>query len=77
MDGRIWISWIAVFCTGYSRLLQVYHQKHEIMTDNPPIKIYVNQLGNRIAFRIKAGYHLERLIPETMRLIRSNESKII
>ena len=47
------------------------------MTDNPPIKIYVNQLGNRIAFRIKAGYHLERLIPETMRLIRSNESKII
>ena len=30
-------------------------KKHETVTDNPPIRIYVNQIENRITFRIKTG----------------------
>ena len=34
-------------------------KKHETVTDNLPIKIYVNQIENRSTFRIKTGYCLE------------------
>ena len=44
--------------------------------DNPPIRIYVNRIENRITFKIKSGYYLELLIPETMKLLGSAESKI-
>ena len=38
--------------------------------------IYVNKIENRITFKIKMGYYLELLTPETMKLIGSNESKL-
>ena len=44
--------------------------------DNPSIKIYVNIIENRITFKIKSGYYLEFLTPETMKLLGSTESKI-
>ena len=28
-------------------------QKHETITDNPPVQIYVNKINNRIFFKIK------------------------
>ena len=31
------------------------------LTDNPPIKIYVNKTEYRITFKIKTGYYLELL----------------
>ena len=43
--------------------------------DNPSVKIYVNKTENRIAFKIKAGYYLELLIPETMKLLGSTKNK--
>ena len=46
------------------------------MTDNPSVEIYVNQIENRITFRIKAGYYLELLTPEMMKLLESTENKI-
>ena len=46
------------------------------MTDNPPIRIYVNQIENRITFRIKAGYYLERLMPKTIKLVKTTKIKI-
>ena len=45
------------------------------MTDNLAIRIYVNQIENRITFRIKTGYYLELLTPETMKLLRSPKRK--
>ena len=30
-------------------------RKHETVTDNPPIRIYVNKIENRITFKIKKG----------------------
>ena len=38
--------------------------------------MYVNRIENRIIFKIKSGYYLELLTPETMKLLRSTESKI-
>ena len=31
--------------------------------------IYLNKIENRITFKIKTGYYLELLMPETMKLI--------
>ena len=44
--------------------------------DNPSLKIYLNKIENRITFKIKNGYSLELLTPETMKLLGSAESKI-
>ena len=41
------------------------------MTDEPSIKIYSNKIKNRIVFKIKNGYKLELLTPETMKLLGS------
>ena len=49
----------------------------EEKTDNPSIKIYVNKIENRITFKIKAGYYLELLTPETIKLLGSTKRKII
>ena len=38
--------------------------------------MYVNKIENRIIFKIKTGYYLELLTPETMKLIGSTENKI-
>ena len=51
-------------------------KKHSESVDNPSIRIYVNRIENRITFKIKSGYYLELLTPETMKLPGSTESKI-
>ena len=38
--------------------------------------IYVNKIENRITFKIKTGYYLELLTPETMKLLGSTKCKI-
>ena len=44
---------------------------------NPSRSIYINKIENRIRFKIKTGYYLKLLTPETMKLLGSNKSKII
>ena len=51
-------------------------KKHGENIDNPSVKIYVNKIENRITFKIKNGYSLELLTPETMKLLESTENKI-
>ena len=46
------------------------------MSDNPPIRIYVNKIENKITFKIKRGHYLELLTTETMKLPGSTKSKI-
>ena len=43
-------------------------KKQETIADNTPVKTYTNKTKNRIVFKIKAGYKLELLSYETMRL---------
>ena len=51
-------------------------KKHSESVDNPSIRIYANKIQNRITFKIKNGYYLELLTPETMKLLGSTENKI-
>ena len=46
------------------------------ITDNPSTKIYVNKIENRITFKMKTGYYLELLTPETMKLLGSIKNNI-
>ena len=50
--------------------------KHETLTENPPIQIYPNKIKNRIVFKIKTGYKLELLTPETMKLLGSTKKNV-
>ena len=51
-------------------------KKNEKLTGNPPIRIYVNKMENRITFRTKTGYYLQISTPKAMKLLGSTESKI-
>ena len=51
-------------------------RKHGGNTNKPSVQIYVNKIENRITFKIKNGYSLELLTPETMKLLGSTKNKI-
>ena len=51
-------------------------KKHGEDIDKPSVQIYVNKIENRVTFKIKDGYSLELLTPETMKLLGSTENKI-
>ena len=51
-------------------------KKNEIVSDNPPIRIHIYKIGNRVTFKIKTGYFLEMLTSETMNIFGSTKSKI-
>ena len=51
-------------------------KKHGEDIDEPSVQIYVNKIENRITFKIKDGYTLELLTPETMKLLGSTKDKI-
>ena len=51
-------------------------KKHETLTENPPIQIYPNKIKNRIIFKVKTGYRLELLSPETMKLLESTKKDV-
>ena len=52
------------------------NKKHETLTENPSIKIYINFVNNRIIFKIKIGYQLELLTPETMKSLGSTNKVV-
>ena len=52
-------------------------KKHETLSENPSIQIYLNKIKNRIAFKIKTGCKLELLTLETMRLLGSTKKMLI
>ena len=51
-------------------------EKHEAIADILSVQIYTNKIKNRIAFKLKAGYKLELLTPETMKLLGSTKKDI-
>ena len=51
-------------------------KKHGKNVDKPSVQIYVNKLENRVTFKIRNGYSLELLTPETMKLLGSTKNKI-
>ena len=51
-------------------------KKNETLTENPQFQIYPNKFKNKIVFKIKTGYKLELLTPETMRLLGSTKKDV-
>ena len=68
-DGSFFISIIQDY-------FEYILKKHGKNFDKTSVKIYLNKIENRITFKIKNGYSLELLIPETMKLLGSTENKI-
>ena len=42
----------------------------------PTIRIYVNKIETRITFKVKSGYYLKCLTPETVKLLGSTKDQI-
>ena len=59
-----------------SRLFWIYFKKTQKKTDNPSIKVYVNETETRSTFKFKAGNYVELLTPEMMKLLGSTKKKI-
>ena len=57
-------------------ILNIFKKKHETVTDNPSIRIYINKIENRITFKIKTGYYLKLLMLKTMKFLESTKSKM-
>ena len=51
----------------YSNYFHCIIKKHETVTNNPPRRIYVNKIENRITFKIKTDYHLELFTYKTIK----------
>ena len=68
-DGSYYVSDIQFY-------FEYMLKKHETVTDNPSIMIFLNKIENRVTFKTKTGYYVELLTPETVKLIGSTRSKI-
>ena len=51
--------------------------KHEALNDNCSIRIYVDKMEKIIIFKIRTGYHIRLLAPETIKLLGSTKCKKI
>ena len=63
--------------SGIQDYFEFIIKKHETSTENPPIQIYPNKIKSRIVLKIKTGYKLELLTPETMKLWGSTKKMLI
>ena len=50
-------------------------KNHGENADKPSVEIYVNKIESRVTFKIKDGYSLELLTPETMKLLENTKIK--
>ena len=51
-------------------------KKDETLVEKSPVQIYLNKIKNRIFFKVKTGYKLELLTPETMKLLGSGKKDV-
>ena len=58
-----------------SYLISDIQDYFEYILNNPSIRIYLNKIENRITFKLKNGYYLKLLTPETIKLLGSTEIK--
>ena len=54
-----WYRWYSV--SNIQNYFEYVIRKHKTFTDNPPVITYVDKIDNRITFKIKTRYYLERL----------------
>ena len=68
-DGSYYIA-------GIQDYFEFIIKTHETLTENLSIQIYSNKIKNRIDFKIKTGYKLELLTPETIKLLEAQKKKL-
>ena len=51
-------------------------KNHGKVTGNSSVRRYANEIESRITLKIKTGYYLKLLMPETMKLLGSTKNKI-
>ena len=49
-------------------------EKHGERINNPSIKIHVNNIENRVTFKIKTEYYVQFFTPKTMKLLARTKS---
>ena len=64
------------FASNIQDYFEYIFKTHGENIDKLSVKIYVEKIENRITFKIKNGFSLELLTPETMKLLGSTENKI-
>ena len=55
--------------SGIQDYFEYLLKKHEKMTVNPPVRIYINKIKNRITFKVERGYYFKLSSTETMKLL--------
>ena len=64
------------FVSDIQDYFEYVFKKHGENTDKSSAEIYVNKTENRVIFKIKDGYSLELLTPETIKVLGSTKKKI-
>ena len=64
------------FVSDIQDYFEYVFKKHGENTDKSSVEIYVNKTENRVIFKIKDGYSLELLTPETIKVLGSTKKKI-
>ena len=65
-----------ILCQKFKIILNIFKKKHGEDIDKPSVQIYESKIEMRVTFKIKNGYSLEILTPETIKLLGSTENKI-
>ena len=64
------------FVSDIQDYFEYVFKKHGENTDKSSVEIYVNKTENRVIFKVKDGYSLELLTPETIKVLGSTKKKI-
>ena len=81
IPALIWIDEFGLPDESYSisdieDYFEYFSKTNNERIDNPSIRIYISKIENRNTFKIKTGYYLELLTPETMKLLGITENEI-
>ena len=60
----------------FSIIFSTSPKKYETVTDNPPVRLHVNNRENRFTFKLKRGYYTELLMPETIEFLGRTKNKL-
>ena len=74
-DKNIALSDVSYSISDIQEYFEYILKKYEEKTGNPSIRVYTNKVENRITFKIKTGYYLEFLTPETMKLLGTTKGR--
>ena len=59
----------------FKTALNLSSKNMKLETENPSVQAYPNKIKYRYVFKIKTGYKLELLTPETMKLFGSGKRR--